>query len=1068
MPDDADLSQSPRRQVKSRHFFTDLTGQLISLKGVAKVHRDVLVYHHGTHPYPPKGVATAIDVEAPLARGDLLQERDATLQPGPRSPICLRCGLDQCGAKHPYFKPTGPASPLITIVLESVSPKEDARGELASDGVAAFMAKIIDGMAKDTGVSSSQVRWSPLTRCAARQGKRPNYQSKGNHCRAHLVQDLLDHPPRLIIPVGSTALGMLSHKSSAQDWGGRLLTYRGWPDDWLTDPAFALPRPDPRRPDATVVGHPLFGPIPNTRIPMVPLQSPRIIYGSQNPQVILRWKRQLRHAIDLAISGVKAATYTRPWYRVTEDPDEIEAALRGLTEHPGTLVAYDTETTGLLPWAEGAAIVFMMFRWERDGQPRSIGFPWDFGPSETHPSGSPILPHIPRLAPVVVEALRSSVVVGHNITFDALFTVANVPGADIESIIPSMRYDTWHMCYTMRQQRGSLGLEVIAYDYAPDLAGYEEDMTLLIELHRDLLHPGEGKGGHYANCPRDKWESHLVPYVMGDVEVAMAAQRQVQRRLEELKSYKIPLAHPGERGRFRLFRPMTRAEVYQHTISPAARLLMKMMARGMKIDLGELANQEDLFPKKLLEAREQLRQSNSKIVEWCRQQEATEPNWVFDLEKTDVLRDLLFHVLQFPVERLTDAGVKIYGEEMDGTIPQAELLKYAKVDKFTLNRMAVTNPSIRPLLEYRKLFKQYSAYVRPMRNAYFEGLDKKARDKHPNISRDGYVHAQFLLTGTRSGRLSSASPNLQQLTRDSVVKRLYISRFGERGYLYQGDLSQIELRLIAAACGDESMVGAYVKGIDLHSLTMSRIFKLPYEECTKDHQMWLQKQGRDKDAKQHELRRKIGKSLNFLTGYGGGAYGFQAMLANDAVYYEIEECEHFLNSFFDSYPSLREYLAYYKRFIADTGVAVSISGRVRVFEEVFSDSSEFISKALRAGCNHLIQATASDMMLICMGAIEGLMRQEGMESILVSTVHDSLVIDAVREELPAIHELVMWVFNNIPEVLRQWLGPEADLSWLIVPFSGDCAVGRNYLDTRNLPAVNVDWDEVLSAIDKVA
>jgi DNA polymerase-1 len=226
----------------------------------------------------------------------------------------------------------------------------------------------------------------------------------------------------------------------------------------------------------------------------------------------------------------------------------------------------------------------------------------------------------------------------------------------------------------------------------------------------------------------------------------------------------------------------------------------------------------------------------------------------------------------------------------------------------------------------------------------------------------------------------------------------------------------------------------------------------------------LQKKGRDKEAKKLDTERKISKTCNFLTGYGGGALGLQNALAMQEVYLPLEECEKFLESFFDSYPSLRRYLALYKRFILDNGCAVSVFGRVRPFEDVYSDDRTIQSKALRAGCNHLIQTTASDMMLVSLIAIENIMRSEGLESLLVSTVHDSLLIDSVKEELPVIHEIVMSVLHNIPETFELMFGVKSYLNWMqLVPFAGDSDIGKNYSDLKKIPTSEVDWDEVFES-----
>lgn len=1042
---------------KTKQGFEDLQGNPLSLKGIDKVMRDTLVWVHGQENF-----ITRFDPENPL-NGRLLF-------PGQNSPICQKCKLHEMGAKNPYFEYSGDDDPLITVIYENVSAREDEAGELAKDGVSGFIFKVICEMATEVNFDPNRIRWVPMTRCSSRTGKHPDYGTKGGWCRHHVVQDLQLHPPKIIMPVGSVVLGLLSHKSNAQDWGGKILTWRGWPDDWLTEKENVLPRPDPRSENGEkmIVGHPLFGPVPKTRRLMLPIQSPRIIYATQNKQIIDRWRGHIKKAMHLANVGAVAPTYFRPWYDISTDPEHIKDKLSYLAENEGLPLSFDTETSGLEPWGycmtkkqvfkdRPQSIVFMMFRWvDVDGRPQSLGFPWNY-------EGSLLQPFLDDIRPYIQAALSRSIVIGHNLSFDARFIMADLGDQSIDEIAPACKFDTWHMAYTLRQQRGSLGLELLTYIHFPELAGYEEDFTLLIDLFRDKMHPENG--GHYANCPPEYWDTHLKSYVMGDVEATYGCWESLKKKLSESPTYEIPLAHTKVRGRFRLYSPPSREKVYHEVISPASRVLIKMMARGMHIDENELALQEKILPKQVADIKAKLRESDSRILEWCKTQESTYVDWEFDLENKEILKGLVFDVLKYPVKSLTEGGRKFFGQDAKlDEIPRDDLIKYAAVDKYTLNSLAADHKEIRPLLEYRKLYKAWSSYIRPMRNAFSDSLDKKHRDKHPHLMRDGRVHGQFIIPGTRSGRLASVNPNLQQLPTKSLVKRCYNSRWAhDGGGIVSYDLSQIELRLIAAACGDEAMVDAYWKGIDLHSLSMSKIFKRPYEECTKEFDEWLQEKGRTEDSKEAKTQRKISKTINFLTGYGGGANGLKATLASDSVYFDIEQCEQFLEAFFDSYPALRNYLAAYKKFIAENAVAVSILGRVRVFEEVFSDDKGLVNKALRAGCNHLIQATASDMMLICLCVIEDLMRQENLESILVSTVHDSLVIDfRRREELDKINEIVMGVIQNMPEVMQLWFGPDFDLSWMIVPFDGDGEVGHNYYDLRTIPKQGaIDWDKLL-------
>ena len=577
-----------------------------------KFHRDVLVYWHGETLIEDVATKNKRIVDANVTAFDPSHPVGAEpLPPGPASPICAKCELFKTGCKNPFMMPVGAENPLITIICDSVTRKEDEKGQLGIDGFPGWIAKIIHGCREETKVTLDDIRWFPLTRCANCSTVKADYKIKGNWCRYHLVDDLMRHPPQLIVPVGTASLGMLCHKSNAQDWQGKLLTYRGWPDDWLTDQRYVLPRPHPVDLTKEIVGHPIFGEVPKVRIPMMPIQSPHIILSTMNQVVKERWKRTVVNAMKLAKSGVKPKLYTRPWYRFTKDPEVAVEGLREIIRNPGTLVCYDTETTGLKPWsfhslckmrlATPPAIVSVMFRWRdpKTGNSRSIGFPWDY-------EASPMKPHMKALAPLVYEALTKSQLIGHNLTFDVLYTFATlyqkwlVGWDDPEfnkkrdrwlcALADAAKFDTWHAAYTYMQRTGSLGLEIIAYDWAPELAGYEEDMTLLIELHREAMHPAENKGGHYLNCDEKYWPTHVIPYVMGDVESCFLASERLREKLKDTENrrYDIPLAKPGSPGRFRYFTPPSRAWVYDRIMVPAAAVLMKIMGRGMYIDLKKL------------------------------------------------------------------------------------------------------------------------------------------------------------------------------------------------------------------------------------------------------------------------------------------------------------------------------------------------------------------------------------------------------------------------------------------------------------------------------------------------
>ena len=977
-------------------------------------------------------------------------EKEGDFKPGPESPICSKCSMNICGGSKLYMPYAGSSTPTLTIVSGEISLKEDRTGAMGSDGPAGLLMRRLTSLNKDIGADLSQVRFISGTRCANVNKLKKN-ETAAKRCRSFMVADLMIHRPKLIMPIGTSALKLLSYKSDAGNWGGKTLTYRGWPDDWLTDPKFAE-------------DHPIFGPRPTEadRIPMVPVQAPKLVFFAQNRRVIDRWEAEIKKVLYALKNGVTPKVYDRDWWHISEDADEVETVLKRLIELGKTnklVLTYDTETTGLAPWKEGSAIVFMMLRWDDPELGKcAFGWPWQY-------AESPINKHRDRLGPIVMETLASHRLQGHNLTFDILFTLANtVPDgtAWINRICEAGYRDTWHMAYIGRAFKGSLGLELMAYEHAPDLAGYEEDFELLKDLTPEM---NPEHGGHYAACPKDKWQTHLRPYVMGDVEVCHVSGESLHKKLESLPCYNIPISNPNKLGSFRWYKPLSRIDVYYKILTRANTVFNKMMARGMHINIDTVLEQEELFPKLINEAKKKIRESSPKIDQWCRVQEANDPAWMLDLENKTILKTIMFELMALPINSLTDSGMSKYKNVPISKIPRDELFKYASASKFTLSNLCVEHTQVRDILAYRSLHKQYTAFVRPMRNIVTLGIDKNARAKDQFIQRDGRVHSTFRIASTTTGRATSSNPNLQQQPRESIVKAMYGSRFGKKGCIYQADKSQIELRLLATASGDPAMVNAYLKDIDLHSQTTSLLFNIPYEHFGDEYTEWLQKNDKSKEAKDLKTKRKVGKTANFLTGYGGGAKGLQTSLATNGLYMTEAECQRLLDIFFESYSTLKLHIGVYKKFILEKGCAVSLFGRIRPLEEAFSEDMGLQSKATRNGYNHLIQSSAADMMYMALIMIEDLMREAKLESVLVSTVHDSLVADVLLDELPAVHEICTGVMNNMPDVIENILGPEFDSSWCrILPFECDAEVGWDYLNAKSIPKKgDVDWGAILKA-----
>jgi hypothetical protein len=509
------------------------------------------------------------------------------LVPNETNPYCLKCGLNKLGCKGP-MTPVGSATPKVTILLEAVSPKEEAGG-LACDGSKnGIIRKHVERLITGHNIKADEIRWLPLTRCAVYEKIKINYKTKGNWCRAFVVDDLQRHPPAVVLAVGSTPLGALSHKSSAQDWSGLALNWRGWPDDWLTNQKFKQ------------FGHPtqLPPPKPESWRTLWAIQAPYIIYAQRSREVLVAWLKQINQGLSYGMRAPEAKEYTPAHYQLVSDPDQLIAALDAIPD--GTELDYDTETTGLYPFNKTARLTTMQLRYVLDKKPNVLIFPLEHGD---------MVPHLPRILPRLARVLHNCWLVGHNIAFDLVYTYARLkPHISLWKLTSRAKDDTRLMVYALHQSRQSLGLERLAYSWAKKMAGYEEEFVMLAESDwlKERLHPEHG--GDYAQAfDMPEAKPAYIAYTGGDVEVVGIAKEEIRGALAKTEPIYIPLADPNNLGKFRWYKAAPRRLAYEKITRRGMRTLSRMTARGMHIDPDELAHQEDIFPKMIKAAREKLR-----------------------------------------------------------------------------------------------------------------------------------------------------------------------------------------------------------------------------------------------------------------------------------------------------------------------------------------------------------------------------------------------------------------------------------------------------------------------------
>jgi DNA polymerase I-like protein with 3'-5' exonuclease and polymerase domains len=370
-------------------------------------------------------------------------------------------------------------------------------------------------------------------------------------------------------------------------------------------------------------------------------------------------------------------------------------------------------------------------------------------------------------------------------------------------------------------------------------------------------------------------------------------------------------------------------------------------------------------------------------------------------------------------------------------------------DKEVLEELAKAGSPIAKLIQECRLDERMiSTFVGPM----LGWLEKQG---------DLLLHCDFLPHGTKTGRLSCRSPNLQQIPNKSkgLIKRLFVSRYGEDGVFIQVDFSQIELRILAAVTGDEKMLRVYQEGGDIHAMNACMIFKLTPEEFA----------ALDKDTKKRY--RTIAKRIGFGVCYGIGIDGIQSTLKSEGIEVDLETAQKYLDGFFSRYPTVGNWI---EKVQTETGVATysrSLFGRRRRLAEIKSYVSGVRAGAERQAINHVIQSTAADVTntALILFDQEVCIRQGADPELLYPTVehrnfpvdhrwkrvhpilqvHDMLGVDAHREVAGEVLERLVWTMEHSVElsplvwgdVIAKGLRPLN-----AVPIVADPEVGPNWRD----------------------
>ncbi len=367
-------------------------------------------------------------------------------------------------------------------------------------------------------------------------------------------------------------------------------------------------------------------------------------------------------------------------------------------------------------------------------------------------------------------------------------------------------------------------------------------------------------------------------------------------------------------------------ELYNTLEKPLLKVLYAMEKEGIHVDTKVLKDLSDQLGREIevLEAN---------IYELAGE--------TFNINSPKQLGQILFEVMGLPVVKKTKTG---YSTNAD-----------------VLDKLKDKDPIINQILQYRQLTK--------LKSTYADGL-------FPFVLEDGKIHTTFNQTIASTGRLSSTDPNLQnipiRLEEGRLIRKAFVPADGH--VFIDADYSQIELRVLAHISEDDTFIEAYQKNLDIHSMTASQVFHVPFDQVD-------------------SLMRRTAKAVNFGIVYGISDYG----LSRD-LNIPIAESREYIQTYFEKYPKVKAFLDLTVAKAYEDGFVTTMYNRKRVIPELSSSNYMQRQGGERIAMNTPIQGSAADIIKIAMIKVYDRLRKEKMASKLILQVHDELIIESPLEE----------------------------------------------------------------------
>lgn len=408
-------------------------------------------------------------------------------------------------------------------------------------------------------------------------------------------------------------------------------------------------------------------------------------------------------------------------------------------------------------------------------------------------------------------------------------------------------------------------------------------------------------------------------------------------------------------------------KLYEEIEEPLISVLSSMEQVGVKVDLGPLAE----FASEL---RSRIHEKEAFVREIAGDQ-------MLNLSSPKQIGTLIYEKLKL------DPKAK---KSRSGSWP---------TDEQTLMEIADKSPVIEAILDYRGLKKLLSTYIEPF-PSYVSPLDER-------------VHTTFNQALTATGRLSSSSPNLQNIPirteEGRQIRKAFVAQSAD-SVMMSADYSQIELRLMAHLSGDEHLIAAFRDGQDVHSATAAKIFNISIDQVNAD-------------------QRRVAKTANFGIMYGISAFGLSQRL-----HCSRSEAKQIIDDYFASFPTIRQFIDQTLAFAREHGYVQTLFGRRRYVADVNSRNANLRAFAERNAVNAPIQGSAADIIKLAMIAVDKRLKDEMLASKMVLQIHDELLMEVPISEVDKVGKILAEEMEN---VIR-----------LSVPLTVECNYGKTWLDAH--------------------